>query len=143
MLDVLQHKGVGPVEVNQVRQLEEEVALFFVFEPVFLAETEFLGDARDAERLTREAGAEDVVGRDGVVRHGIDVAVRSLVEVGFVGDLGHLVPVGREDALRARALEGDAESANAAEQVNERQFAVYAVAVRVVGGRIFPQHLRF
>ena len=52
MLDVLQHEGVGPVAVNQFRQLEEEVALFHVLEAVFLAEAEFLGDARDAERLS-------------------------------------------------------------------------------------------
>jgi hypothetical protein len=51
VLDILQHKGVGPVVVNQFRQLEEEVALFLVLEAVFLAEAEFLGDARDAEGL--------------------------------------------------------------------------------------------
>jgi hypothetical protein len=45
--------------------------------------------------------------------------MRSLVEVGFVGDLRHLVPVGRKDALAARALEGEAEAANAAEEVYE------------------------
>jgi hypothetical protein len=57
------------VVVNQFGQLEEEVALFLVLEAVFLAEAEFLGDARDAERLAGKAGAEDVVRRDGVVRH--------------------------------------------------------------------------
>ena len=63
--------------VNQFRQLEEKVALLQVFKAVFLAEAEFLGDARDAEGLAGEAGAEDVVRRDGVVGHGVDVAVNS------------------------------------------------------------------
>ena len=45
--------------------------------------------------------------------------MRALVEVGFVGDLRHRVPVGGEDAFAARALEGEAEAANAAEEVNE------------------------
>jgi len=120
VLDVLQHKGVGPVVVNQFGQLEEEVDLFLVFEAVFLAKTEFLGDARDAERLAGKAGAKNVVRRDGIVRNGIDVAVRALVEVGFIGDLRHFVPVGGEDTLAARALEGEAEAANAAEEVNKR-----------------------
>ena len=122
VLDVLQHKGVGPVVVNQFGQLEEEVALFLVLEAVFFAKAEFLGHTRDAERLAGETGAKNVVRRDGVVRHGINVAVRSLVEVGFVGDLRHLVPVGGEDAFSARAFEGEAEAANAAEEVNEFQW---------------------
>jgi hypothetical protein len=58
VLDVLQHEDVRPVVVNQFGQLEEEVALFLVLEAVFLAEAEFLGDARDAERLAGKAGAQ-------------------------------------------------------------------------------------
>jgi hypothetical protein len=45
--------------------------------------------------------------------------LRALAEVGFVGDLGLLVPVGGEDALAARALEAEPEAANATEEVNE------------------------
>jgi hypothetical protein len=41
------------------------------------------------------------------------------VEVGFVSDLRHLVPVGGEDAFATRTLERDAEAANTAEEVNE------------------------
>ena len=36
--------------------------------------------------------------------------------------LAELVPVGGEDALAARALEGEAEAANAAEEVNEAEW---------------------
>jgi hypothetical protein len=78
-----------------------------------------LSDTRDAERLAGKASAENVVRWDGVVRHRIDVAVWWFVEVGFVSDLGVLVPVGGENAFAARALERDAESANAAEEVYE------------------------
>jgi hypothetical protein len=44
VLDIFQHKCVGPVVVNQFGELEEEVALFLVLEAVGLAEAEFLGD---------------------------------------------------------------------------------------------------
>lgn len=105
--------------VNQFGELEEQVALLLVLEAVFLAEAEFLGDARDAEGLAGKTGAENFVPRDGVVRHGVDVAVRALVKVGRVGDLRLLIPIARPDALAPRALEGDAEAADAAEKVNE------------------------
>jgi hypothetical protein len=119
VFDVFQHEGLGPVVVNEFGELEEEVALFLVLEAVFLAEAEFLGDARDAERLAGKAGAQDVVRRDGVVRHGIDVAVGTLAEVGFVSDLRLPVPVGGKDAFAARPFEGEAEAADAAEEVYE------------------------
>lgn len=87
--------------------------------PVLLAEAEFLGDARDAERLAGKAGAKDVVRRDGVVGNGVNVAVRLFPKIRLVGDLRLFVPVGGEDTFATRALEGDAEAANAAEEVNE------------------------
>lgn len=121
VLHVLQHEGVGPVEVDQLGEFEEEVALFLVLESVFLAEAEFLGDARDAEGLAGKAGAEDMVRRDGVVRHGVDVAVRFFPEVFRVGDLRLRIPVGGEDALAAGFLKRDAEAANPAEEVDEFQ----------------------
>lgn len=65
---VFQHERVGLVMVNQVREFEKEVALFLVLEAVFLAEAQFLGDARDAEGLAGKAGAQNVVRRNGVVR---------------------------------------------------------------------------
>jgi hypothetical protein len=49
--------------------------------------------------------------------HGVNVAVRALAVIGFVGDPGLLVPIRGEDALAARALEGEPEAANAAEQI--------------------------
>jgi len=58
VLDVFQHEGVGLVAVNEVGQFEEEVALFLVLEAVFFAEAQFLGDARDAERLIGKTSAQ-------------------------------------------------------------------------------------
>lgn len=74
------------------------VALFLVLEAVLFAEAQFLGDARDAERLAGKAGAQDVVRGNVRHGHGMDVAVRALAVIGFVGDPGLLVPVGGEDA---------------------------------------------
>ena len=116
---VLQHERRGPVVINDFGQREEEVALFLVLEAVLFAEAQFLGDARDAERLAGKSGAQDVVRGNVRHGHGMNVTVRSLAVIGLVGDLGHLVPVGGENALPARALEGEPEAANAAEQIYE------------------------
>jgi hypothetical protein len=51
----------------------------------------------------------------------MDVAVGRLAEVGGVGLLAEPVPVAGEDAPRPRPLEGEAEPANAAEEVNEAE----------------------
>lgn len=109
------------MEADDGSEVEEQVALPLVLEAVLAAEAEFLGDARDAEGLAGEAGAEDVELRDVGHGHVVDVAVRRFAEVGGVGDLGVLVPVAGEDALGAGALEGDPEPANAAEEVNETE----------------------
>ena len=119
VLHVLQHERLGPVVINDVREGEEEVALFLVLEAVFFAEAQFLGDARDAEGLAGKSGAQDVVRGNVRHGHGMNVAVRAFAVIGFVGDLRHLVPVGGEDALAARAFEGEPEAANPAEEVNE------------------------
>ena len=82
--------------------------------------------------------------------HGMDVAVRTFAVIGFVGDLGRLVPVGGEDALAARALEREPEAANAAEEVYEAERRALLGPVRVllpsdarrsgaVRRRVFPQ----
>ena len=123
VLHVLQHEVRGLVVVEDLRDGEEEVALLLVLEAVLAAEAVLLGHAREAEGLARKAAAEDVVRRDVGYGHGMDVAMGFLAEVRLVGLPGILVPVAGEDALRARLLEGDAEPADAAEQVNETQGA--------------------
>ena len=65
--------------------------------------------------------AQDVELGDVGHGHGMDVAVRGLAEVGGVGLPAELVPVAGEDAARTRPLEGDAEPANAAEEVDEAE----------------------
>jgi hypothetical protein len=125
VLHVLQHEGGRLVEADDGGEVEEQVALLHVVEAVLAAEAELLGHARDAERLAGKAGAEDVELRDVGHGHGVDVAVRGFAEVGGVGNLGVLVPIAGEDALGARALEGDAEAANAAQEVNETRSAEF------------------
>lgn len=81
---------------------------------------------RDQEKL--KAGLAGKVGAQNVVRrnvrhgHGMNVAMRTLAVIGFVGDARLLVPVGGEDALPARALESVTETADAAEQIYELQW---------------------
>jgi hypothetical protein len=45
--------------------------------------------------------------------------------------------------LAARALEGEPEATNAAEEVNETEFVVRAIAVDMVRRRILAQGCRF
>ena len=60
----------------------------------------------------------------GVRRRGLrDVAGRLLAEVGRVGLAGELVSIAGEYAPATGSLEGHSEPADAAEQVNESQFA--------------------
>ena len=121
VLHVLQHERLWLVVLDDFGQREEEVALFLVLEAVLFAEAQFLGNARDAERLAGKAGAQDVVRLDVSDCNRVNVSVRFLAVIGFVGDLRLLVPVRGKDALATGALEGVAEAANAAEEVNETQ----------------------
>src|ERR1051325_1165411 len=119
VLHVFQHERGRLVMVQDGGDVEEEVALLLVLEAVLAAEAEFLRDARDAEGLAGKSGAENVERRNVGDGHGVNVAMRFLAEVGFVGDLRVLVPIAGENALAARALERDAEPANAAEEIDE------------------------
>ena len=93
--------------------------------------------------LAEEPSAQDVVRGNVSDRHLMDVTVRGLAEVGCVGLPAELVPVAGEDALRARPLERDAESADAAEDVHEAQFALWPRAVHAVGNGVFAEHVRW
>ena len=127
VLHVLQHERLRPVVINDVREGEEEVALFLVLDTVLFAEAQFLGDARDAEGLAGKFSAQNVVCGNVRHGHGVNVAVRALAVIGGVGGLGRLVPVRGEDALAARALEGEPEAADAAEEVYETRSAEFGV----------------
>ena len=118
---VFQHERGRLVMVQDGGDVEEEVALLLVLEAVLAAKAEFLRNARDAEWLAGKSGAENVVLRNVGERDGVDVAVRFLAEVGFVGDLRESVPITGEDALAARLVECDAEPANAAEEIDEAE----------------------
>jgi hypothetical protein len=62
----------------------------------------------------------------------MDVAVRFLAEIGLVGFARLFVPVARENTLATGALKREPEAADAAEQINEPEFVVRAIAVDVV-----------
>ena len=121
MLHVLQHEGARLVVVENVGDGEEEVALLFVLEAVFPSQAVLLGDTREAEGLAGKTAAENVMGRDVFDIDLVDIACRFFAEVGGVGLAAEPVPVAGEDALRARALKRETESADAAEEVNEAQ----------------------
>jgi len=121
VLDVLEDERGGAVEVENIGDGEEEVALLHVLEAVLAAEAQLLRHARDAERLAGEAAAEDVVRGDFSDGDTVDVAVRALAEIGLVGLLAEFVVVGGEDAPPSHFLEGDAEAADAAEEIDEGQ----------------------
>jgi len=51
----------------------------------------------------------------------VDVAVRALAKIGFIGLLAEFVVVGGEDAAPARFLKREAEAADAAKEIDEGQ----------------------
>lgn len=134
VLHVLQNKRGGLVELDDFRGGKEQVALFLVVKAVRLAEAQFLGDARDAERLAGKPGAKNVVFWDISHCHGMDVAVRCLAKIGCVGLLCVFVPVRRKDTITTRFFKCDAKAADATKQINELQFATRALAVGAIGG---------
>lgn len=140
VLQVLQHEGGRLVVVENVGDGEKEVALLHVLEAVLATEAVLLGDAREAEGLAGKAAAQNV--ELGNVGHGhrMNVAVRGLAEVGGVGLLADLVPITGKDALRPRPLEGDAETADAAEEINEAKFPFRRGTVHAVGGRVLAEN---
>ena len=104
------------------RHIEEQRALGFVLKSVRTAERVLLGNAGDRERLTGEAGQQNVMRRDILNGDFGDVAVDFVVVVGEVrgvGLLAVLVPLGRKDALAADGLEAPPQSADAGEQVDK------------------------
>jgi len=139
ILHVLQHKRGGLVVFDDFRQREEQVALLLVVKAVRLAEAQFFGDARDAERLAGKTGAQDVVRRNVRHHHGMDVAVGRLAEIGGVGLLRVFVPVGGEYALAPGAFKGEPETADAAEEVNEFELWRFAGSVDAIRNRFLAE----
>ena len=86
---------------------------------MFPTKAQLLGDARDAEGLAGKASAQNVMWRNVRDGHLVDVPVRLFPKVCFIRDLGVVVPIQGEHAFAACELEGEAESADTAKQVNE------------------------
>ena len=108
-----------------------------------LAEAQFLGDTCDAERLAGKAGAKNVMRGNVRHRHGMNIAVRRLVEIGGVGLLRVFVPVGGEDAFAPGTLEREAKTADATEQIYELGFVMSAISVHTVGNRLLAELVIF
>ena len=120
VFDVFQHEGGGPVVVDDFGEREKEVALFLVLEAVLAAEADFLEtparlkgwQGKPAQRMScaecrppPRNGCRRAASRRNWRRRSARL----------------FVPVGGENALAPGALEGDAETANAAEEVNEAE----------------------
>jgi len=124
VFDVFQDKRGGLVIFNDVRQREEKVALLLVLKAVLPAEAQFFGDARDAERLAGKSGAQNIVLWNVCDRHGMNIAMRPLAEIGGVGFLRLLIPIRGKDALATCLLKCKAETTDAAEQISEPEFVM-------------------
>jgi hypothetical protein len=130
VLHVFQDESGRLMKADDSSEVEEEISLFFVLEAVLAPEAKLLRDAGEAEWLAGKACAEDVELRDVGNRHVVYVAVRFLAEIGLVGELGVLVPVGGEHALAACALESESETSYSAEEINEpKSLSVFCYTV--------------
>ena len=63
VFDVFQHESLRLIVIDDLGEVEEQVALLFVIKAVLASKAQFLRDAGDAERLAREAGAKDIMRR--------------------------------------------------------------------------------
>src|SRR3546814_17887016 len=94
ILNVLQQERRRSPSFQDARDIEEQSALRFVQKSVFAAERVLLGNTRDRERLTWEAGE-----KDGVVRNLIGVERRDIAMW-----RGIVVGVGRSGLLSEHVL---------------------------------------
>ena len=119
VLHIFQHKGRWLVVIENLRNREEEVALFLVLKAVFAPQAVLLRDAREAEWLAGETATENVELRNVGNGHRVNVAVRFFTKVGGIGLLAEFVPVAGEDTSRPGSFKGDSEPADAAEEVDK------------------------
>ena len=106
------------------RHIEEQRPLGFAFEAVWASQRIFLGHAGDAERLTGEAGKQNVmVGNVG------DINLRDIArkrvgvvwKVGLVGLPAVVIPFAREDTPASGCFEPKPHPSDTGEQVDERK----------------------
>jgi hypothetical protein len=106
ILDVLQYEGAGSVIIEDISNLEKEITLLFIVKSVFTAQAILLGDAREAEGLTRKAPAKNIVIGNGADPYAVNVAVGFLMKISLVSTSRIFIPIARKDALTARSVEG-------------------------------------
>lgn len=121
VLNVLQNERCGTVEIEDVSNREEEVALLNVFESVLATEAELLRYACDAEWLAGESSAKNVMRGNVGYGDAMNVTVGPLAKIRFVRLLAELIVVGGKHAATTCALEGNAKTANATKEVYETQ----------------------
>src|SRR6266540_3141530 len=132
MFHVLQHKSSRLMVFDEVRDLEKQVALRFVFKSVLLSQTQFLRHARDTEWLTRKTRAQDVVRRNLSDAYGMNVSMRALAKIFLVCFLRVLVPIARPHAFAPGTLKRYAKATDSAEKINEAKPIVPAVSLDVL-----------
>lgn len=139
VLDVFQYEGLWTMTVNQFCEPKEKVSLLLIIEPMFHPKAQFFGNARNAERLAGESSAEDVVGRNSVVRNGVNVAVGAFPKIRLVSFLSRLIPIRRKYALTPGAFKCDSKPTDATKEVNERKPAAFAAPVCICAVGLFAQ----
>lgn len=142
IFDILQNERGGLMVFENVGNLEKEVALLLVVKAVLPAKAQFLGYARDAERLAGKACTENVMRgnvRDG---HLMNVPVRFFAKISLIGDLGVFVPIRGKHAFAACPLKCEAKTADSAKKVNETEVFLGCQTIHLVGGRALAQCAR-
>lgn len=143
VLHIFQHKGWRLVVIENLRDGEEEIALFLVLEAVFATKTVLFRNAREAEWLAGETATENVELRNVSNGHRVNVAVRFFTKVGGIGLLAEFVPVAGEDTSRPGSFKRDSEPADAAEEVDKFEAGSIRTPIHTVWRRVLPEHSRW
>ena len=94
VLYVLQKEGRWPVMHQDAQNIKEQRALRFVIKPMRPAESVFLGDSGNRERLTRESSNQNIMVWNVSCLDIPDIACYGPIvrEVGMIGRLSETVP---------------------------------------------------
>src|SRR4051794_18179272 len=88
---------------------------------MFYSEAVLLGNSSKTERLTREAPTKNVMLRNVRNSYRVNISVRFMSKVCFVGGLRILVPIRRENAFASCFLKSNSKTANAAKKIDETE----------------------
>lgn len=119
VLDVLQHECGGLMVVEYLCDGEKEIALLLIIEPMFPAETVFLGYPSETEWLTWKTTAQNIVGRHVSDGNSVNITMGFFAEIRRVRYLRMFIPIGGEHALASDFFESDAKATNTTEEIDE------------------------